>query len=185
MYTKWEQIRRRVFLVSVILTAAMLVGVSYLTSQSAAATLSTQARAVELFPFAFRKHYHNPLWLHLELNSPRRLAHVYEFGFFGLFAALMMLTVPCPVKKTGYSSGTRVSIRLGIAVTLCAAVSVLDQVHKIFVEYRHFDLLDLRLDAIGYVGAVLVVTIVYLAFCRKISSQEKLPKEKMPQEQWT
>ena len=89
MYTKWEQIRKRVFLVSVILTAAMLVGVSYLTSQSAAATLSTQARAVELFPFDFRKHYHNPLWLHLELNSPRRLAHVYEFGFFGLFAALM------------------------------------------------------------------------------------------------
>ena len=38
MYTKWEQIRRRVFLVSVILTAAMLAGVSYLTSQSAAAT---------------------------------------------------------------------------------------------------------------------------------------------------
>ena len=149
MYTKWEQIQKRVFLVSVILTAAMLVGVSYLTSQSAAATLSTQARAVELFPFAFRKHYHNPLWLHLELNSPRRLAHVYEFGLFGLFTALMMLTVPCPAKKTGYSSGTRVSIRLGIAVALCAAVSVLDQVHKIFVEYRHFDLLDLRLDAIG------------------------------------
>ena len=124
MYTKWEQIRKRVFLVSVILTAAMLVGVSYLTSQSAAATLSTQARAVELFPFAFRKHYHNPLWLHLELNSPRRLAHVYEFGLFGLFAALMMLTVPCPAKKTGYSSGTRVSIRLGIAVALCAAVIV-------------------------------------------------------------
>ena len=64
-------------------------------------------------------------------------------------------------------------------------MSVLDQVHKIFVEYRHFDLLDLRLDAIGYVGAVLVVTIVYLAFCRKISSQKKLLKEKLPQEQWT
>ena len=64
-------------------------------------------------------------------------------------------------------------------------MSVLDQVHKIFVEYRHFDLLDLRLDAIGYVGAALIVTILYLVSCRKICSQEKLPKEKMPQEQWT
>ena len=39
MYTKWEQIRKRVFLVSVILTAAMLVGVSYLTGSLTAKTL--------------------------------------------------------------------------------------------------------------------------------------------------
>ena len=39
----------------------------------------------------------------------------------------------------------------------CAACSVGDQVHKIFVPGRHFDVIDLGFDAAGYVIAMLLV----------------------------
>ena len=39
----------------------------------------------------------------------------------------------------------------------CAACSVGDQVHKIFVPGRHFDVIDLGFDAAGYVTAMLLV----------------------------
>ena len=168
MRNRWEQIRNVVFGMSVMLTVAALLAVSFLTSQSGAATLSTQEKFVMLFPFAFRQHYRNRIWLHLELNSARRLAHIYEFGFFGLSASMMMLTAPWPRRQTNHLSSVHVGRRLAATVLLCAAVSVLDQVHKIFVEYRHFDLLDLRLDAIGYVGASLVVTFLYYLATRHL-----------------
>ena len=168
MRTKWERIRMTLFLVSIALTVLAFAAVSFLTAQSGQATLSTQERVVLLFPAAFRKHFHNRLWLHLELNSPRRLAHIYEFGFLGIFATLAMLTAPWPRRARQHLSGRNVSIRLVLTVALCAAVSFLDQVHKIFVEYRHFDVLDLRLDAIGYVGAALLVTLLYLTVTHRI-----------------
>ncbi|MFR3925262.1 MAG: VanZ family protein [Collinsella sp.] len=42
-------------------------------------------------------------------------------------------------------------------IALCAACSVGDQVHKIFVPGRHFDVIDLGFDAAGYVIAMLLV----------------------------
>ena len=41
--------------------------------------------------------------------------------------------------------------------SFCAACSVGDQVHKIFVPGRHFDVIDLGFDAAGYVTAMLLV----------------------------
>ncbi len=162
MERKWERTRVICFAASLILTAAAFLSVYYLTQQSVSQTLSTQERAVELFPFAFPKHYHNRLWLYLQLNSPRRLAHIYEFGLLGAFGTLAALTDPWPRRGGSHLPLTRVGVRMIAAVAFCSAVSFFDQVHKLFVVSRHFDVLDLRLDAIGYVSAALVVSILYL-----------------------
>lgn len=171
MREKWERIRNVLFAVSVLLTAAAFLTVAVLTAQSGAATLSTQERVVMLFPFAFRQHYRNRIWLHLELNSARRLAHIYEFGFFGGAASIMMLTAPWPRRRENHLTSSHVGRRLMLTIALCAAVSFFDQVHKIFVEYRHFDPLDLRLDAIGYIGASLLVTLLYYMLTRHLLSR--------------
>lgn len=190
MSRKWERVRMICFAVSLILTAGVFLSVSYLTQQTVSQTLSTQERAVLLFPFAFPQHYHNRLWLYLQLNSPRRMAHIYEFGFLGLFATLTALTNPWPRRGESHLSLNRVSMRLVGSVVFCAAVSFLDQVHKIFVNSRHFDVLDLRLDAIGYVSAALAVSIVYLVVTHhalqrtEIFLEESLPHQNLPKEMY-
>ena len=45
-------------------------------------------------------------------------------------------------------------------LAFCAVCSVGDQVHKIFVPGRHFDVIDLGFDATGYVVAMLLVLLV-------------------------
>ena len=183
MRRKWEKVRVICFAFSVILTVMAIAGVSYLTGQTGSETLSTQARVVAMFPFAFQQHHHNWIWLHLGLNSPRRLAHVYEFGFLGACATLAMLTNPWPRRGRSHLSYRRVSVRMLLSVALCAAMSFMDQVHKIFVQYRHFDVLDLRLDAIGYVGMALVVSVLYLLVTRRaLQKTERLLEEQMHQE---
>lgn len=190
MNRKWERIRILCFAVSLILTAGVFLLVSYLTQQSVGQTLSTQERAVLLFPYAFPQHYHNRLWLYLQLNSPRRLAHIYEFGFLGLFATLTALTAPWPRRGSAHLSLNRVGVRLVGAVVFCSAVSLLDQVHKIFVNSRHFDVLDLRLDAIGYVSAALAVSLLYLIVTHhalrwtEIFLEESLPCQGRPKEMY-
>ena len=82
----------------------------------------------------------------------RRVAHTVEFFFVGLFAST---TVAClgqrlPCALFGYA----------LAALFCAVCSVGDQVHKIFVPGRHFDMIDLGFDVAGYVTAMLLVLLV-------------------------
>lgn len=63
-----------------------------------------------------------------------------------------------------------VFLTLGISM----AASFADQYHKLSVPGRHFDKLDLVLDASGYVGAIVVVftawgivSALYRVFARK------------------
>lgn len=79
----------------------------------------------------------------------RRVAHTVEFFFVGLFAsataACLGECLPCA------------RFRYVLALLFCAVCSVGDQVHKIFVPGRHFDMIDLGFDAAGYVVATLLV----------------------------
>lgn len=79
----------------------------------------------------------------------RRVAHTVEFFFVGLFASLAVVCLgeclPCA------------RFRYVLALLFCAVCSVGDQVHKIFVPGRHFDMIDLGFDAAGYVVAMLLV----------------------------
>lgn len=86
------------------------------------------------------------LWMGANI---RRVAHTVEFFFVGLFASA---TVAClgeclPCARFRYVP----------ALFFCAVCSVGDQVHKIFVPGRHFDMIDLGFDAAGYIVAMLLV----------------------------
>ena len=67
----------------------------------------------------------------------RRLGHVIEYFALGLAATIC-------VRRKRY------------ALLICVCVSVADQVIKIFVPGRHFDLNDLAFDAAGYVAGILL-----------------------------
>ena len=86
------------------------------------------------------------LWMGANI---RRVAHTVEFFFVGLFASLAAVCLgeclPCA------------RFRYVLALLFCAVCSVGDQVHKIFVPGRHFDIIDLGFDAAGYVTAMLLV----------------------------
>ena len=79
----------------------------------------------------------------------RRVAHTVEFFFVGLFASVIVV---CFSRRPWSVCSRCVPVLL-----FCAACSVGDQVHKIFVPGRHFDVIDLGFDAAGYVTAMLLV----------------------------
>ena len=89
------------------------------------------------------------LWMGANI---RRVAHTVEFFFVGLFVST---TVACLGE---YLPCAR--FRYALAALFCAVCSVGDQVHKIFVPGRHFDMIDLGFDAAGYVTAMLLVLLV-------------------------
>ena len=82
----------------------------------------------------------------------RRVAHTVEFFFVGLFASVIVV---CFSRRPWSVCSRCVTVLL-----FCAACSVGDQVHKIFVPGRHFDMIDLGFDAAGYVSAMLLVLLV-------------------------
>lgn len=86
------------------------------------------------------------LWMGANI---RRVAHTVEFFFVGLFASSAAVCLgeclPCA------------RFRYVLALLFCAVCSVGDQVHKIFVPGRHFDMIDLGFDAAGYIAAMLLV----------------------------
>ena len=82
-------------------------------------------------------------------TNVRRVAHTVEFFFVGLFASVVVV---CFSRRTWSVCSRCVPVLL-----FCAVCSVGDQVHKIFVPGRHFDVIDLGFDAAGYVTAMLLV----------------------------
>lgn len=86
------------------------------------------------------------LWMGANI---RRVAHTVEFFFVGLFASLVAV---CLDKRVSPTRLWCVSV-----LAFCAVCSVGDQVHKIFVPGRHFDVVDLGFDAAGYIAAMLLV----------------------------
>ena len=89
------------------------------------------------------------LWMGANI---RRVAHTVEFFFVGLFASLAAVCLDKRVPPT--------RLRCVPLLAFCAVCSVGDQVHKIFVPGRHFDMIDLGFDAAGYVTAMLLVLLV-------------------------
>lgn len=85
-------------------------------------------------------------------TNVRRVAHTVEFFFVGLFASVI---VACFSRRPWSVCSRCVPVLL-----FCAACSVGDQVHKIFVPGRHFDMIDLGYDAAGYITAMLLVLLI-------------------------
>lgn len=85
-------------------------------------------------------------------TNVRRVAHTVEFFFVGLFASVIAV---CFSRRPWSVCSRCVPVLL-----FCAACSVGDQVHKIFVPGRHFDMIDLGFDAVGYITAMLLVLLI-------------------------
>ena len=83
----------------------------------------------------------------------RRVGHVIEYFILGLCAGIAF-----EKKWKG--------------LLLCIAVSVFDQIAKIFVPVRHFDIEDLPFDIVGYVSALLIVTVISIALKRMRTLKE-------------
>ena len=73
----------------------------------------------------------------------RRVGHIIEYFALGVAAAIS-------IKKKIF------------ALLLCLCISIGDQVIKMYVPGRHFDLFDLPFDAAGYVTGILLVTVICL-----------------------
>ncbi len=66
----------------------------------------------------------------------RRLGHILEYGLLGIASVIAF----CDSHRGGVN-----------AVMLCLIISILDQIIKIFVPVRHFDIIDIGFDVIGAV----------------------------------
>jgi len=95
------------------------------------------------------------LWIGL---SVRQWAHTAEFLVLGTFVSLSVALL---------RKGGPIGSSIGIAAAVCAACSIADQMHKLFVPGRHFDALDLGMDALGYASAIAVVFIVVALLRRR------------------
>lgn len=106
-----------------------------------AGSAATVARSDPLIPVR--------MWMGTNI---RRVAHTVEFFFVGLFASSAAV---CLDKRMSLTRLRHVPV-----LVFCAVCSVGDQVHKIFVPGRHFDVVDLGFDAAGYAAAMLLVLLV-------------------------
>lgn len=127
--------------------AASVAAVFALTEQTAQETTSLSDAVVRflhnmLLPFSAgwdHAVYMRVSWL------VRKLAHTAEFFVVGLFAAA------AGIAWTGDGHADRAhrfALRFSVIASLC------DQLHKLFVPGREFDVLDLAFDALGYFAAI-------------------------------
>ena len=73
----------------------------------------------------------------------RRLGHILEYGVLGIASGIAF----CDSHRGGIK-----------AVMLCLIISILDQIIKIFVPVRHFDIVDIGFDIIGALIGILFTT---------------------------
>lgn len=84
-----------------------------------------------------------------QVTNVRKWAHAVEFAALGLAAFWMTRS------WTEGSSARGRDLRAALwAAAACAAYSLLDQTHKLFVPGREFDPTDLPFDALGYASAI-------------------------------
>ena len=84
----------------------------------------------------------------------RKLGHILEYGMLGFASGF------------AFFDSHRVVRGVLISLAFCIPISVVDQVVKIFVPIRHFDITDIPFDIIGAVGGILVMTGICGLFSR-------------------
>lgn len=80
--------------------------------------------------------------------SVRQWAHVFEFLIIGICVSIFFTF-----------AAKKIWLMPVLALLTCMCISLCDQSVRIFIVGRHFDSFDLVLDAIGYVSAIMVVSI--------------------------
>ena len=100
----------------------------------------------------------------------RRVAHTVEFFCVGLFVSVLGVSL-----MRGEHNLRWLTPRVFL---FCAACSLVDQTHKLFVPGRHFDCVDLAFDAAGYVAGV-ALALGVAALVRRIGSR-RIERAKSP-----
>ena len=142
------------------LAAMVAVGIFVLTEQAPHATARTSKMVNDFLVDLFGRTsaLYDPAtdtWLGMDI---RHWAHAAEFWMFGVSATLATwLAVKPKLAKAG-----------GISLAACVALSLFDQCHKLFVPGRHFDALDLAMDALGY-GVAIVTVLLVAKGCNPLS----------------
>ena len=80
--------------------------------------------------------------------SVRQWAHVFEFLIIGICVSIFYAF-----------AAKNIWTMLVLAVLTCMCISLCDQSVRIFIVWRHFDFFDLVLEALGYVSAIVIVSI--------------------------
>ncbi|WP_233502137.1 MULTISPECIES: VanZ family protein [unclassified Collinsella] len=115
--------------------------------------------------------------------SVRQQAHVVEFAILGGVIALNVLAWMSGWahrrSRRGHIRIWRTWLMYALTILACAAASFADQYHKLYVPGRHFDKLDLFLDASGYITAVTCVFIAWSigSFVYRLIFQNKFEKK--------
>ncbi|MDI9589583.1 MAG: VanZ family protein [Acidobacteriota bacterium] len=141
---------------AVVTVGSSVLGIWYLTGQSGWATTLLSVRVARWVSAHVRPPDDPTIdsfrwtWFGLSL---RHWAHVVEFGLLSVFAYLAAVVFWWPRFRLR-------RLALGTVVA-CMACSLADQLHKVLLPDRHHDLLELVLDAWGYV----VGTAIALALC--------------------
>lgn len=84
-------------------------------------------------------------------NDPgnfRKVAHTVEYFFLGLTVCLAFRW-------------------FWLSFILCAMISVGDEILKMYIPIRHFDITDLPFDAVGYFAGVFVMFVLIQLFYRE------------------
>ena len=76
----------------------------------------------------------------------RKLGHVMEYSLLGLASGI------------AFFDSHRVVKGIVMSLAFCIAISVVDQVVKVFVPIRHFDVTDIPFDVIGSVAGIILMT---------------------------
>ena len=80
--------------------------------------------------------------------SVRQWAHAFEFLIIGMCVSIFYAF-----------AAKKIRLMPVLALLTCMCISLCDQSVRIFIVGRHFDSFDLVLDALGYVSAIVVVSI--------------------------
>lgn len=76
----------------------------------------------------------------------RRLGHIIEYGLLGIGSGIAF-----------YDSHRGSVVK---SVILCLIISILDQIIKIFVPVRHFDVIDIGFDVVGAVIGIGITVVI-------------------------
>lgn len=141
-------------LVFVLITLCILF---YLTFQTPDDTVALSERVGHL-PFV--ENFLN--WIGVFVDwSVRQWAHVFEFLIIGICVSIFYV---CATKK--------IWLMPVLALLTCMCISLCDQSVRLFIAGRHFDSFDLVLDALGYVSAIVIVSICRVIY-RLVVNREK------------
>lgn len=80
--------------------------------------------------------------------SVRQWAHVFEFLIVGMCVSIFYVF-----------AAKNIWLMPVLALLTCMCISLCDQSVRLFIAGRHFDSFDLVLDALGYVSAIVIVSI--------------------------